>query len=91
MKPILKLLLSLYGVYKAKNISDSLLLKKLYKQMNLKNGDRLIMIEVDPWRRRHVYRGNLIIKGNKPFVRIRSGKKNVGSIVEWTPNWTIDV
>jgi hypothetical protein len=59
--------------------------------MGLRNGDSVVMIEVDPWKRRHVYRGKLVIKGSVPYVHIRSGKDKVGQIVEWTPVWSIAV
>ena len=59
-----------------------------FKQTYLKMGDKVRKIEVDPWRNTFESEGEIVMRGDTPWVSIKKGRET-GTMVKWTPNWNL--
>ena len=60
---------------------------EFWNQSGMKQGDKVMKVEVDAWKQRHEYEGKIVMKGSVPHVIIEKGRIGQGTVVKWTPNW----
>ncbi|HQM85752.1 MAG TPA: hypothetical protein PLD55_13825 [bacterium] len=61
---------------------------ELFKKSGLRLNDKVMKVEIDPWKRKNLFEGTVTTKNSVPMVRITKGRKDVGVLVPWTPEWT---